>query len=25
MPDKGMGRACSDVPEIVEDIVRTVC
>jgi dihydropyrimidine dehydrogenase (NADP+) len=25
MPDKGMGRACSDVPEVVEDIVRTVC
>ena len=24
MPDKGMGRACSDVPEVVEDIVRWV-
>jgi dihydropyrimidine dehydrogenase (NADP+) len=21
MPDKGMGRACSDVPEVVEEIV----
>jgi dihydroorotate dehydrogenase len=25
MPDKGMGRACSDLPEVVEDIVRWVC
>lgn len=25
MPDKKMGRACSDVPEVVEDIVRSVC
>ena len=25
MPDKGMGRACSDIPEVVEDIVRWVC
>lgn len=24
MPDKGMGRACSDVPEVVEDITRWV-
>lgn len=24
MPDKGMGRACSDVPEVVEEIVRWV-
>lgn len=24
MPDKGMGRACSDVPEVVEQIVRWV-
>lgn len=24
MPDKGMGRACSDVPEVVEDIVKWV-
>jgi dihydroorotate dehydrogenase len=24
MPDKGMGRACSDVPEVVESIVRWV-
>ncbi|MCC6180708.1 MAG: hypothetical protein IT237_02635 [Bacteroidia bacterium] len=25
MPDKGMGRACSDDPDIVADIVQTVC
>jgi len=25
MPDKGMGRACSDIPEVVEDIVKNVC
>jgi dihydroorotate dehydrogenase len=24
MPDKGMGRACSDVPEVVEEIVTWV-
>lgn len=24
MPDKGMGRACSDVPEVVESIVKWV-
>jgi dihydropyrimidine dehydrogenase (NADP+) len=24
MPDKGMGRACSDVPEVVEEIVQWV-
>ncbi len=24
MPDKGMGRACSDVPEVVEEIVMWV-
>jgi dihydroorotate dehydrogenase len=24
MPDKGMGRACSDVPEVVEEIVKWV-
>lgn len=24
MPEKGMGRACSDVPEVVEQIVRWV-
>lgn len=24
MPDKGMGRACSDVPEVVEEIVGWV-
>jgi len=24
MPDKKMGRACSDVPEVVEEIVRWV-
>jgi dihydroorotate dehydrogenase len=24
MPQKGMGRACSDVPEVVEEIVKWV-